>query len=591
MPTRNPAATTDTGTGTGVTIAFLHIPKTAGQTVHNELARAIGAEAVSPVRVHTQADTGAAQFPPGYRLYSGHLDWQAIDTLPEPRFTFTVLRDPLERIASFYFFVRREAESVSAEELAKPGRRGLRMALENGPDDYFFGGTPGWRHFIRDHYHSTYCTYLVTRRMRGHSQIADLDMATLVTRAQEAARGLDGVYSVDGLDRLEHDLDHRLGIKTNLTGRFANSAPDEREISRWAKLETLIERDETREKLLDFAYADQMLLHRLGMGPEPHIRATPSKFLKNIAAKITRPSVRSYPKPAFPEDATMFFGIGAQKAGTSWLFDYLSRSPEVHFSRNKELHYFDVLAGNGKHLLQARVDAIRRLCDKLDTSEVHLRRDFVDRLRNAADLLSIYTGSADGAQRHDPYIDYLLAGRRSQPVVGDITPAYSILKRADFADMASIGRARFIFILRDPVSRMWSQIRMAVTAKTRGQSNPDEMLRLCVAHADMLRKSGRLSTIERANYLRTMTELEAAVPPERILYVFYEDLFTGDATAQICDFLGIAHRPPDASNRVNEGTKLPLPDEIRALFREAFDKQYAGIRARFGDRVPTAWLD
>ena len=41
----------------------------------------------------------------------------------------------------------------------------------------------------------------------------------------------------------------------------------------------------------------------------------------------------------------MFFCIGAQKTGTSWLHDYLSRSDEVHFSRNKELHYFDVRAG------------------------------------------------------------------------------------------------------------------------------------------------------------------------------------------------------------------------------------------------------
>lgn len=156
------------------TIVFLHIPKTAGQTIHAELGRVVGEAAVSPVRVHTQAGPGAAQFPPGYRLYSGHIDWEALETVPEPRFTFTVLRDPLERLASFYFYICREAGKLSPEELSTPARTGMRMALESSPDEYFFGGTPGWRRFVRDHYRLPYCSYLITRKIRGWSAMPDL---------------------------------------------------------------------------------------------------------------------------------------------------------------------------------------------------------------------------------------------------------------------------------------------------------------------------------------------------------------------------------------------------------------------------------
>jgi hypothetical protein len=105
-------------------IVFLHIPKTAGQTIHTALCNAVGPEAVSPIRVHTQVADGPSQFPPGYRLYSGHLDWEAIERVPKPRFVFTVLRDPLERLASFYFYIRRQAERISLDELAKPNRIG-----------------------------------------------------------------------------------------------------------------------------------------------------------------------------------------------------------------------------------------------------------------------------------------------------------------------------------------------------------------------------------------------------------------------------------------------------------------------------------
>ena len=85
-------------------IVFLHIPKTAGQTVHSELLRIFGPEHTSPVRVHTQAGADG-QFPEGYRFYSGHLDWETFDTADSDSFVFTVLRDPKDRIASFYFYL------------------------------------------------------------------------------------------------------------------------------------------------------------------------------------------------------------------------------------------------------------------------------------------------------------------------------------------------------------------------------------------------------------------------------------------------------------------------------------------------------
>ena len=39
-------------------------------------------------------------------------------------------------------------------------------------------------------------------------------------------------------------------------------------------------------------------------------------------------------------DKTVLFGIGAQKAGTSWLHSVLSSHPECHLPV-KEVHYFD----------------------------------------------------------------------------------------------------------------------------------------------------------------------------------------------------------------------------------------------------------
>lgn len=250
------------------TLVFLHIPKTAGQTIHAELTRVVGADAVSPIRVHTEADPGMAQMPPGYRLYSGHIDWEALETLPAPRFTFTVLRDPLERIASFYFYTRREAQKLSAGELTKPHRVGMARALSESADDYFFGGPPRWRRFVREHYHSPYCAYLITRRIRGFAEVADWPAQRLVREAVDVARSLDGVYSVDGLGALEQDLSTKLGLEIAVTGRFMNASPEARSAARWPQLAALLSEDSIA-RLHKFARADQMLMYRLGLGPKP----------------------------------------------------------------------------------------------------------------------------------------------------------------------------------------------------------------------------------------------------------------------------------------------------------------------------------
>jgi len=246
-------------------IVFLHIPKTAGQTIHSELARLIGEDAVSPIRVHTQADSPAGQFPPGYRLYSGHIDWLALDTVPNPRFVFTVLRDPFERIASFYFFLKRQAESLSAEELARPRRVGMRRILTSTVDDYFCGGPSSWRRFILDHYHSPYCAYLATKTLRGYSKVAGSPLNDLVDRAEVAAKSLGGVYSVTGLSALERDIEIVLGQRPQLTGRYMNAAPKEQAGSRWMQLESMIEKKQTLVELKSFVGADVQLMSRLGM--------------------------------------------------------------------------------------------------------------------------------------------------------------------------------------------------------------------------------------------------------------------------------------------------------------------------------------
>lgn len=242
-------------------IVFLHIPKTAGQTVHNQLAMAVGKDAVSPIRVHTQAPNGP-QMPAGYRLYSGHLDWTEVDDLPDP-FIFTVLRDPAERIASFYFYLLSEAGKLTAEELANPANQGKAMILQNPAETYFFGGSAAWKMFIHDHYDNFYCSYFATRRMRGWSAIRDIPAADLQEKALSGLSLLDRVYSTSALEVLEQDIARLYGATIRVAGNYMNAGQHARDEARWPKLLALMESDKARFALEDFAARDVDLLAKV----------------------------------------------------------------------------------------------------------------------------------------------------------------------------------------------------------------------------------------------------------------------------------------------------------------------------------------
>lgn len=242
------------------TVVFLHVPKTAGQTIHNALVSAVGGpEHVSPIRTHTQAGQGP-QMPVGYSLYSGHIDWLELEALPQDRFVFSVLRDPRERIASFYLYLMKEAQALSEENLALRENTGKRQLLQETADEYFFGGTPHWQNFVRDHYNNFYCSYFATRKMRGGAVIKGMSAQDLLMQAQVGLTHLDAVYSTENLAPLETDIVKRLGTKISVTNTFQNAGEQARGELRWPKLLSMLERDASVAKLEQFVELDEALM-------------------------------------------------------------------------------------------------------------------------------------------------------------------------------------------------------------------------------------------------------------------------------------------------------------------------------------------
>ncbi|MBP7242051.1 sulfotransferase [Amaricoccus sp.] len=290
------------------------------------------------------------------------------------------------------------------------------------------------------------------------------------------------------------------------------------------------------------------------------------------------------PDPRFARPRTLFFGVGAQKAATSWLDAYLRTHPEICMPVRKEQHYWSTLADVGG---LDRVGRARKKIAKIEARPFwgrltrSARRRRVDRAWRLSERML-----TDRKGDHAAYADVLFQAWKGEPVVGEVTPAYALLDAGTFAEMAGLNAdTRFVLIMRDPAARLVSGVNMNVR-KDRPKDGSDFSTRLAAALADP-QDAGVL----RSRYDLTIQRLERAAPRERICYLFFETLFRQEEVDRLADFLGVARRPADFGSKVNAarsgGAKASAEEIAQAV--ETLAPAYEFVRARFGDAVPPSW--
>jgi hypothetical protein len=278
---------------------------------------------------------------------------------------------------------------------------------------------------------------------------------------------------------------------------------------------------------------------------------------------------------------TLLVGIGAQKAGTTWLWSALSSHPDVWMSPHKELHYWDSrfrpeLCGQWDEKFAATLRSLRESRSSWDRLRSLWRTDARGR------RIAVLSERLQMVDDEDAYMRFF---RRRVPaekrVFGEITPSYSLLPAEGFRRLrAQHDRVKVVLLLRDPVARFWSGVchEMRSNKALSPLDGFDAVLR-APRH------------VERTRYDRTLEALDAAFDEQDVLIAFYESLFNQEAMDRITTFLNIRPCQPPFDERVNAAhTGAPrLPPEYAARLREAFEPVYDDCRRRFGDKVPAAW--
>ncbi len=283
-------------------------------------------------------------------------------------------------------------------------------------------------------------------------------------------------------------------------------------------------------------------------------------------------------------DVTLLFGIGATKAGTSWLQYFLERHHQVHLWVHKELHYFDALDENNA---MWQVD---QLCEKRMT----LRRKMNEahgadknRLRFEVQEIDRWLGVlCRGKESPSAYMSFLRQGRAGKPVVGDITPAYALLSEERLKMMHGLNPVtKFIYLLRDPISRLWSNIRMMASW---GGGSAKDMQDRANWIFDRWTKGDEDALAARCDYSGPLTRLTNAVPEQDRHIGFYEDLFSKASVAKICGFIGIDTVDAPLEQKVHESVRLTFDPARRAIAADRLAPQYQFVETMFG-ALPNRW--
>ncbi len=270
-----------------------------------------------------------------------------------------------------------------------------------------------------------------------------------------------------------------------------------------------------------------------------------------------------------------FLGIGATRAGTSWVAAQLAAHPQIRMGR-KEIHFFD-----------------RKLRAPAASGSA---RDRIDRLRYLARFVCARGGTRRGTGGGGPRgtggggprgtggggpRGTLRGGR----IRGEVTPAYAILEPAVIRRVAEwMPDARLIFMMRDPIERAWSQARNGFP---RWRGKPLES----VGRDELIAYFDSDPVRRRSDYATCLRAWFEHFPHGQFFFGFLDEIRDrpADLMRDLLGFLEAGLVETDAESLekpVNASDPLPMPDWVRDHLEREYAFDADEVSELIGRQVP-----
>lgn len=285
-------------------------------------------------------------------------------------------------------------------------------------------------------------------------------------------------------------------------------------------------------------------------------------------------------------------GVGAQKAGTTWLHSQLSTNNNIDFGFRKEYHVFDTIEQEKKRSSSKTINNNSCIRSTKYILELHKKNllgtnhNMNSNIKSA--FRSLELAFLDNANNYFNYFDYLYLRNPEIKAVGDITPSYALLQPKTYRMIKKGLEARgftikILFLMRDPIERMWSAARMNKrNMKTQKSISFDEF--------NFMASNKEWIGYDKSRYEQTITNIENIFNPKEIYYGFYEELFEVDSHQKIQDFLQISLQSFKPSQILNASPKNTLmPEELNRDLGRQLQSTYEFMLKRYGDKMIKLW--
>jgi hypothetical protein len=255
--------------------------------------------------------------------------------------------------------------------------------------------------------------------------------------------------------------------------------------------------------------------------------------------------------------------VGAQKAGTSWLYRQLEAHPDFWMPPLKELHYLDSLN--------------------------RTKRRGPPRSKDERDACFLESINALSMRSHIDLDSYgRLFRHKGALLSGDISPAYSTLTDEIIERVVDhFPNLKVVFLARDPVERAWSQLSMGVRLGMINKfdaTDPEEVV------CNLLNPG----VLVRSHPSKIVARWKRYVRPENFSVFFFDDLKENPAELRrrIVRFLGGDPEKPSGRLKPQDNNdagrdKLRLTARVRDRVAQFFERELKACAVEIGGRAKT----
>lgn len=232
-----------------------------------------------------------------------------------------------------------------------------------------------------------------------------------------------------------------------------------------------------------------------------------------------------------------FLGIGAQKAGTTWLYEQLCHHPQLAFPLGKEAHFW-----NRPHDANAIASYLNHFASATATA-------------------------------------------------GEITPAYGMLPIETVQEIHHHApQLRLIYLIRNPIDRAWSSALMALQ---RAEMTLDE-----ASDQWFIDHFQSMGSMKRGDYQSCLRTWRAVFPTEQLLVLRFEQIKSEpESLLNRCfEHLGVTLQPPEHLRQqgcrkvIFAGPGYPLRPTLKPVLRALYRDRIQCLASYLNTEL-SGWLD